>query len=51
MNATFLSCFLSVKTRNLRMSRGVSLILDVNPMGYEVSEHIATKFKVNPRII
>ena len=47
MNATFLSRLINVVTRNLRMSRGVSLIMDINPKGYEVSEHIATKVKVN----
>ena len=29
------------------MSIGISLIMDANPKGYEVSEHIATKVKVN----
>ena len=48
MNATFLSWFLNIVTRNLRISRGVSLILDVKPKGYEVSEYIATKVKVKP---
>ena len=33
------------------MSRGGCLILYVNPKGYEVEEHIATKFEVNPRMI
>ena len=48
MNATLLYWFINVVTRNLRMSRGVILILDVNPKGYEISEHIATKYKVKP---
>ena len=51
MNATFLSWFINVVTRKLNMSRGVILILDINPKGYEVSEHISTKFKVNPWMI
>ena len=51
MNATYLSWFLNVATRNLRMLRGVYLILYVEPKGYEVSEHIATKVKVNPWMI
>ena len=51
MNATFLFWFTNVVKNDLRMSRGVILILDVNPKGYEVSEHIAKKFKVNPWMI
>ena len=35
-------------TRNFRMSRGRLLILDGNPKGYEVAEHVATKVEVNP---
>ena len=48
MNATFLSWFLNVVTRNFRMSRGGRLLLDGNPKGCEVAEHIATKVEVNP---
>ena len=51
MNVTFFYWFLNVVTRNFRMSWGGRLILDGNPKGCEVSEHIATKFKVNPRIL
>ena len=51
MNATFLFWFTNVVKNDLRMSRGVILILDVNPKGYEVSEHIATKVKVNLRMV
>ena len=50
MNATFLSSFINVVTINLRMSRGGRLLLDGNPNGYEVAEHIATKVEVNPRM-
>ena len=46
MNAVFLSWFLNVVTRNLRMSRCGRLLLDGNPKGYEVAEHIATKVEV-----
>ena len=48
MNATFLSWFLNVVRSKLRISREFSFILGVNPKGYEVSEHIVTKVKVNP---
>ena len=51
MNATFLSCFLNVVTRNFRISRGGSLLLGGNPNGYEVADHIDTKVEVNPRMI
>ena len=51
MNATFLSRFLNVVIRNLRMSRGGRLLLDGNPKGYEVAEHIATVVEVNPRML
>ena len=50
-NATFLYWFLNAATRNFRMSRGGRLLLDGNPKGYEVSEHIATKVEVNPRML
>ena len=33
------------------MSRGGCFLMDENPKGYEVSEHIATKVEVNPGII
>ena len=33
------------------MSRGGNLLLDSNPKGGEVSEHIATKFEVNTRML
>ena len=51
MNATVLFWFTNVVKNDLRMSRGVILILDINPKGYEVSDHISTKFKVNPWMI
>ena len=51
MNATFLSWFINVVTRNLRISRGGRLLLDGNPKGYEVADHIATKVEVNPQML
>ena len=51
MNATFLYLFLNVVTISFRISRGGFLILDGNPKGYEVSEHIATNVKVNSQMI
>ena len=51
MNATFLYLFLNLVTIFFRMSRGGRLILDTNPKGHEVAEHIATKFEVNTRIL
>ena len=33
------------------MSRGGSLILDGNPKGYEVAEHISKKAELNPRML
>ena len=48
MNSNFLSLFLNVVTRNFRMSRGVRLLLDGNTNRYEVENHIATKFEVDP---
>ena len=51
MNATFLSLLLNVVKINLRISRGVRLVLDLNPKGYEVEEHIAAKVKSNPRML
>ena len=51
MNATVLSWFINVLTRIFRMSRGGCLLLDENPKGYEVAEHIATKVEVNLRIL
>ena len=33
------------------MSRGGSLLLDGNPNGYEVAEHIDTNVEVNPRML
>ena len=38
-------------TRNFRMSRGGSLILDGNPKGYEVAEHIVKIAELNQRMI
>ena len=51
MNASFLSWFLNLVTRNLKVSRGGRLLLNGNPKGYEVAEHITTKFEVNPRML
>ena len=51
VNENFLSWLLNVVTRNLKISRGGSLLLDGNPNGYEVSEHKATKVELNRRII
>ena len=51
MNATFLSWFLNIVTRFFRISRGGRLLLYGNPKGYEVAENIATKFKINLRIL
>ena len=33
------------------MSRGELFFLDVYPKGCEIAEHIATKVKVNPRML
>ena len=51
MNATFLSLFINVVTRNFSMSRGGSLLLDGNTKGCELAEHIVTKVEVNPRML
>ena len=51
MNAYFLSWFLNAVTRNLSISRVERLLLDGNPKGYKVAEHIATKFEVNPQML
>ena len=51
MNATFLSGFINVATRNFRMSRDGRLLLDGNQMGYEVADHISTKVEVNTRML
>ena len=51
MNITFLSWFINVVTRNFGMSRCGSLLLDGNPNGYEVAEHIASKVELNPRML
>ena len=51
MNATFLSLLLNIVTINFRMSRGGRLLMDGNPKEYEVAEHMATKFEVNPRML
>ena len=45
----FLSWFLNVVTRHFRISRGECLLLDRNPKGYEVAEHIAIKVEVRVR--
>ena len=51
INLTFLSWFLNLVKRNLRVSRGGRLLLGGNPEGYELAEHIATKFEVNPLML
>ena len=51
MNAHFLSWLLHIVAKHLRMSRGGSLLLNVNPKGYELAEHIATKVEVNIRML
>ena len=43
--------FIIPMTRNLMMSRDKRLLLDGNPKGYEVAEHIATKVEVYTRIL
>ena len=43
INANFLSGFLNLLTGKFRMSRGRSLLMDVNPKVCEVEEHISTK--------
>ena len=43
LNATFLSWLFDIVTRNFWMSRGGFFLIDVNPKGCEVEEHIATK--------
>ena len=40
-----------VVTINLIISRGRSLLLDVNPKGYEVEDHISIKVEVHPRMV
>ena len=50
INSTCLSLFINLETRIFSISRGGSLLLDVNTKGYEVAEHIATKSEVNTRI-
>ena len=51
INTTLLSLLLNVVKVNFRISRGGHLLPDGNPKGYELSEHIATKVKVNERMI
>ena len=51
INATFLSLFLDVLTRNFRISRGLRFLLDVNLKGYEVADLISTKVEVNSQMI
>ena len=51
MNENFLYCFPNVVTRNFSMSRCESLLLDGNPKGYEVAEHIVTKVELNPPML
>ena len=38
-------------TRNFRVSRGGRLLLDGNPKGCDVAEHVATKVEVFPRML
>ena len=51
MNANFLSWLLNEVTIIFNISRDGRLILDGNPKGHELAEHIATKVEVNPQII
>ena len=51
MNANVLSLLLNVVTRNFRMSRGGCLLLDGNPKGYKVADHVATGVEANPRML
>ena len=51
VNVTFLSWFLNIVTRSLRMSGCGSLLLAGIPKGYEVTEHISTKVEVNQQMI
>ena len=51
MNANFLSLFLNIVTIKFSASRGGRLLMDGNPKGCEVAEHIATKFELNPWMI
>ena len=51
MNATFLSWFINIVTRNFRMSRVRHFLLGGNPKGCEVAEHITTKVELNPRML
>ena len=51
INATFLSWFKNLVTRNFRMSRRVRLLMDGNPKGCEIAYYIATKVELNPQMI
>ena len=51
MNTTLWSWFLNLVTSHFIISRGRCFLPGVSPQGYEVEEHIATKVKINPRII
>ena len=51
MNAYFLSWFFNVVTIHIRMLRGQRLLLDGNPKGYEVAEHIVKKVEINPHMV
>ena len=45
MNTKFVSWLLNVMTKNCRMSRVGRLLLDGNPNGYELADHIAKKMR------
>ena len=51
INENFLYWFLNVVTIHLGMSVGGILIMYGNPKGYEVAEHISTKFEVNLQML
>ena len=51
INATLVYLFVNEVTRNLRISGVRRLLLDGNPKGCEVAEHIATKVELNPQML
>ena len=51
MNVNLLSLLINVVIGHFSMSRGECLLLDGNPKGYELAEHIATKVEINTRML
>ena len=49
--AAFLSWLLNVLTRNLRILRDGCLLIDWNPKGWEVTEHISTKVDMKSQML